>query len=243
MVKNVASSDFLPYKQNLAYPVLPLLTDMPLKDYYELLQVPPGSPELVIRKAFRKLAMRYHPDRNMGNPYATQHFREIQEAYEVLSNPVTRSEYHQKRWLHPEMGKPFDDRVELSPSLIEKEAVKIASYVKNLDQFRMNYEALYRLLDQLLSERHLAVLIGENQEKTNAAIIYRVLQSIRPLPYNYLHNLGERLVKIAGTDNQLILHIHQTLRNKRKQYLWDRYKGLLMIAVAILICLIIYLIA
>ena len=68
---------------------------MAVKDYYRVLEIPQNARQEEIKKAYRKLAMRYHPDKNTGNPYAVQYFREIQEAYDVLSNPVKRSEYHQ----------------------------------------------------------------------------------------------------------------------------------------------------
>ncbi|ULQ53696.1 DnaJ domain-containing protein [Flavihumibacter fluvii] len=216
---------------------------MALKDYYELLEIPPGAPEPVIKKAFRKLAMRYHPDKNVGNPYAIHHFREIQEAYEVLSNPVTRNEYHQKRWLHPGLGKPFFSNYQVTPELIEKEAQKIARHVHNLDVFRMNYDALLIQLDQLLNENHLSLLHKEQDDKTNEKIILAIMQAIQPLPYPYLHDIPAKMVRLAGSNNQMILTIYRLASQKRKQYLWDKYKGLLMFLIALIICFIIYSIA
>jgi curved DNA-binding protein CbpA len=213
---------------------------MALKDYYELLEIPPGATDLLIKKAFRKLAMRFHPDKNIGNPYAIHHFREIQEAYEVLSNPVTRNEYHQKRWRYSDMGMNHYQNYQVTPELIEKEAEKIARYVINLDVFRMNYEALYQRLDQLLNENHLALLLEKQQEKVNQKIITTVLRASQPLPYQFLKDLPFRLVQLAGANNQLILQIHQNVSKKRKEYLWDKYKALVMIVIALSICVLIY---
>lgn len=213
---------------------------MALKDYYELLEISPGATDQVIKKAFRKLAMRFHPDKNIGNPYAIHHFRDIQEAYEVLSNPVTRNEYHQKRWRHAGMEMNNYPNYQVTPELIEKEAEKIARYVKNLDVFRMNYEALYQKLDQLLNANHLALLIEKQQEKVNYKIITTVLRAIQPLPYQFLHGLPARLVQLAGSNNQLIIHIHQLVSKKRKEFLWDKYKALVIIVIALTLCLLIY---
>ncbi len=63
------------------------------KDYYKILGVSKETDELTIKKAFRKLAKQYHPDTNNGNPEAEKKFREINEAYSVLSDEGKRKEY------------------------------------------------------------------------------------------------------------------------------------------------------
>ncbi|KAM6984800.1 dnaJ homolog subfamily B member 9a [Aplochiton taeniatus] len=64
------------------------------RDYYDILGVPKGATEQQIKKAFHKLAMKYHPDRNKS-PNAEAKFREIAEAYEALSDNKRRREYDQ----------------------------------------------------------------------------------------------------------------------------------------------------
>lgn len=66
---------------------------MAKKDYYESLGVSKSATETDIKKAFRKLAMKYHPDRNPGDKDAEERFKEIKEAYEVLSDANKRSAY------------------------------------------------------------------------------------------------------------------------------------------------------
>lgn len=68
---------------------------MSKKDYYEVLGINKSSSEAEIKKAYRKLAMKYHPDRNQDNKSAEDKFKEIQEAYEVLSTPEKRKMYDQ----------------------------------------------------------------------------------------------------------------------------------------------------
>ncbi|MDA1043661.1 MAG: DnaJ domain-containing protein, partial [Verrucomicrobia bacterium] len=65
------------------------------RDYYELLGIPRDSTGEQIKKAYRKLAMKYHPDRNQGDSTAEEKFKEVSEAYEVLSDTQKRQRYDQ----------------------------------------------------------------------------------------------------------------------------------------------------
>lgn len=68
-----------------------------IKDYYKILGVGEGASAAEIKKAYRKLAREYHPDRNPDKPGAEERFKEIQEAYDVLSDEQKRKEYDQRR--------------------------------------------------------------------------------------------------------------------------------------------------
>src|SRR3974377_1680861 len=65
------------------------------KDYYEILGVPRTASEAELKKAFRKLAREYHPDVARDKKKAEEKFKELNEAYEVLSDPEKRKKYDQ----------------------------------------------------------------------------------------------------------------------------------------------------
>src|SRR5688572_29985130 len=79
---------------------------MDYKDYYKILGVERNADEKEIKKAFRKLAQQYHPDKNPGDKVAEAKFKEINEAYTVLSDADKRSKYDRfgAQWEQYERG-------------------------------------------------------------------------------------------------------------------------------------------
>ena len=66
------------------------------KNFYELLEVPREASEADIKRAFRKLSLKYHPDKNPGNEEAASTFKQMNRAYEVLSDKDKRQVYDQQ---------------------------------------------------------------------------------------------------------------------------------------------------
>jgi molecular chaperone DnaJ len=66
---------------------------MAKRDYYEILGVAKGADESEIKKAYRKMAMKYHPDKNPGDKASEDKFKEAAEAYDVLSNAQKKAQY------------------------------------------------------------------------------------------------------------------------------------------------------
>lgn len=79
---------------------------MDYKDYYKVLGVSKKADKKEIKKAYRKLAVKYHPDKNQGDKVAEEKFKEISEAYEVLGNDEKRKKYDAlgENWKHFQQG-------------------------------------------------------------------------------------------------------------------------------------------
>src|SRR5580693_8001539 len=74
------------------------MATQPKHDYYKTLGVERGAEEEEIRKAYRKLARKYHPDLNPGDKSAEDRFKNVQEAYDILSDSKKRQMYDQVRF-------------------------------------------------------------------------------------------------------------------------------------------------
>ncbi len=73
---------------------------MSKRDYYDVLGVSKSASDSELKKAFKKLAMKYHPDRNPDDDSAAEKFKEAAEAYDVLSDPQKKSTYDQFYQIH-----------------------------------------------------------------------------------------------------------------------------------------------
>lgn len=77
-------------------------------DYYSILNVPKTASPEEIKNSFRRLAMKYHPDRNQNNPEAEEQFKQIKEAYDTLSDPAKRSNYDNPSPFGPNVNVDFN---------------------------------------------------------------------------------------------------------------------------------------
>ncbi len=89
------------------------------RDYYELLGIGRNAGDEDIKKAYRKLALQYHPDRNPGDKHAEEKFKEVSEAYSVLSDPQKRTQYDQFGHAAFGEGGPFAGGFDFSGSGFE----------------------------------------------------------------------------------------------------------------------------
>ena len=105
-----------------------------MKDPYRVLDVPRSADQAAIKQAYRKLAKALHPDRNPGSKQAEQRFREVTEAYDLLSDPAKRAKYDRGeidasgRPRHPFRGFDFADGQQPAAASIFGRARRIARW-------------------------------------------------------------------------------------------------------------------
>jgi molecular chaperone DnaJ len=215
---------------------------MQLKDYYTTLKVQPAASMLQIKKSFRQLALMYHPDKNPGNAVAGATFREIQEAYETLSDPERREEYNYKRWYNRSIQETFVNEV-LSPSAILYECIRLNNYMNTVNALRVDFDGLSYHIRQLLSDKNIGILQQFNDEVINARIVEKILLPASVLPYQYVEPVTGLLFRVAGGNQVLIAQIQAFARQQKQKNIWYRYKAAFVVMLTLLICWIIYLVS
>src|SRR5258705_12663716 len=109
---------------------------MSFKDYYSILEIDPSAGIQEIKKAYRRLALQYHPDKKPRDPHAASQFAAIKEAYEVLTHPGREEQYLQQRWYAQSIGRKKASVTVTEVNLL-KQVVELERYVSKLDVFRM----------------------------------------------------------------------------------------------------------
>lgn len=207
---------------------------MQLKDYYKTLEVAPVATQQEIKKSFRRLALKFHPDKNAGNPIAEAQFKEIQEAYEILSDPEQRKEYNYKRWHLRSIGQAYSERP-LSPDAILEECRALKLYIDSMSIFRIDYDLVSRHIRQLVNSSTIGILQQFNDTATNREIVQTLIQASRPLPLRYFLPVSQLLVQLGSADPAITGMVQSHIREKSIHEKWDTYKWVVMLIITTLL--------
>jgi len=213
---------------------------MHLKDYYTILQVEPSATLPEIKKAYRKLALQHHPDKNQNDPYSSAQFTEIKEAYEVLTNPAKKEYYLQQRWYEQSIGKRKTQDV-ITPVTILKQALELEKYVSTLDVFRMDKEGLKEYILGLLPNSTIEQLKNFNELETNRQIIITVIKAMNPLPQAFTGTIITQLEKLSVGDEVAIALLTAFSKKTAKKTRREKYSLIIIIVATIILCLLIWL--
>jgi len=213
---------------------------METKDYYKILGVEPSASTHEIKKAYRKLAHHFHPDKNSSPEYGEIHFAEIKEAYEVLTNPARKENYLQQRWYQQSLGKTKFQAEPITPPVILKQILKLDKYVTTLDVFRMNRESLYRQLKDILSDDAIEQLKKFNEQEINHEIIRSFLRIAKLLRQEQLENMVPRMVELSNQSTTIVREIDAAVKLYRRKNRWEQYKHGIVLLLTVIISMLIY---
>ncbi|RYY24551.1 MAG: J domain-containing protein [Chitinophagaceae bacterium] len=226
------------------------------ENYYTILGVNRDASEDDVRKAYRKLALIYHPDRNKtGDKVAEERFREIVEAYNVLADKNRRILYDydlnkgipkvQQQTRPARHAKPAATQTPPRPEAIThhticKQAHKIRTEVDIIEnKSRIKQAELYKALNTLLSLKHIEIVQTAADRKITRRIIEDVIGASRYVAVPYVERLSSKLVKLAAADNELILEIHRNFNKRKNREKFRQYLPLIIIFSIILLLLLI----
>lgn len=213
---------------------------MHIKDYYAILEIETSATLPEIKKAYRRLALRFHPDKKQDDPYAASQFNEIKEAYEVLTNPAKKEYYLQQRWYDQSIGKRKKQDI-ITPVSVLKQALELEKYISALDVFRMDKEGLQQYILGMLSDSTVEQLKQFNEPETNREIIHTMLRAMHPLPNLFTKDIVGQLFKLAEGDTLASGQIERFVQQAEKKSRREKYSLVIIIAVTVILCLLIWL--
>ena len=219
------------------------------KNYYQLLEIDETASSDEIKKSYRKLALKYHPDRNPpGDRYSETLFKQVVEAYAVLSKAHTKAEYDhyllkkKNGSAHHHHGhRHSNSNVSDTATVTAKrtEVVTAASLLRQFntirrrindvqDSARIKQDALYNELANLLSIHNINILRTGDQNFVRH-VIESIQDSCKMLNHSYVQNLTPRLIKLAGSDSHLIKRIYRFNKKHRRKSNWEKKKPFIIL--------------
>lgn len=208
---------------------------MSAKDYYQILNIAPAASPEEIKKAFRKLALKYHPDKNKDSLFTREKFSEIQEAYLVLKDKTKRSAYDYQRYTqNPQrVYKPLAETAEeiLQLSLLLHKKISL------LDPFRIDLDLLSFEITDLLSQHNLNILQATNDRVINRKIIHHLMESACPLSLYSVISIVGLLKKISADDVLIEKEIKKFVTQIQLLHYWNKNKMLIALVIAVLFCI------
>ncbi|MGQ2984044.1 J domain-containing protein [Flavobacterium sp.] len=173
-----------------------------MKDHYQILGISPASTQDEIKKAYRLLALRYHPDRNGGTVHSEEVFKEIVGSYKVLSDLSARRSYDY--WRTPRETPMEEDIASdtVTPAKFLRIFRTIKEKVVNADIY-ISESWLFDTINNVLTTDNLNFLVGEADIFTNGLIIDEIVATSAYLPDPSRMVIYRKLIRLAHGDEGL----------------------------------------
>lgn len=207
------------------------------KDHYRTLGISPQAGPDEIRKNYRTLVKRYHPDRHPDDRAVQAHFREIQEAYETLTDPVLRDAWLQERWLLAAQGMSNTTQPPLTATDILKRLLTIERGFAAEDPWRADTGSRIRRITEILTEEQIDILKQASGQLEPVA--ETLLRCGRHLDSTGVELLSEQMKMLLPEQHPAFASIMRMRTEKISEARWARWKPVVILAAAILGCLLI----
>ena len=213
-----------------------------MKDYYKILGVQPSATIAEIKKAYRALAFKYHPDKNPENSFSEAHFKEIQEAYATLSDTYKRDAYDDERWLSG-MSSKTKQQEEITPKWLLNICIQLNGSLATMDTHRMSQNALQAYILLILTDTHFGILQHYNDKETNTKIITEILKATHKLKATYLPEIEKRLIILAAGNQKMLQAIDEHVEERMKAARHEKLLPYVIIIITLALCIFMYIYA
>lgn len=213
---------------------------MQQKDYYQVLRISPTSTADEVKAAFRKLAIKYHPDKNNGDTLSEAIFKDVNEAYSVLSNPQKRAKFDRDRVATPSVTFTTKKTEAVNAKMLMQQAAALNKLLSVANPFTIDKDAVFFKISSILSAYNINLLLVENNAIYNANIIQQLLYCCKPLSLADTNLISVKLLQLARRDAKLVALIARFLEMKKWEDYWQRYKFFVVFILVFLMCLFIY---
>jgi hypothetical protein len=203
------------------------------KDHYKTLGLEPGSPPALIKKAWRKLVQQHHPDKTGGVSSSITSFRDIQEAYETLTDTIKKQKYLQQRWLQQVTRVETVPKPETAEDFLQA-CLQLEQKIASTNVFRIDEEYLMQYLLFLLSPSLVAILNSSKETDLLSTCVSLLLKSIEPLSVQKKKIVLKELEKINA--NTTTKQISEFKKNHRSTWFMEKYGFYVMIILSFLLC-------
>lgn len=210
-----------------------------MKDYYKILGVKPSASLQEIKKAYRALAFRYHPDKNPDSSLAEAHFKELQEAYATLSVTNKRAAYDDERWLSG-MGSKTKYQEAVTPAWLLNVCVQLNASLATMDTHRISQGALQAYILLILTDSHLGVLQQHNDVPTNEAITNEILAATKKLDVKYLAEIEQRLLLLAAGNTIMLRAIGEIMEERIRKARYEKLFPFIILLITFALCVFMY---
>lgn len=222
------------------------------ENYYTILGVTRDASDDEIKRSYRKLALQFHPDRNPSDKFAETRFKEIVDAYHVLSDRNRRTiyDYDLAKGLKRPRHTHSTARPAETPAVKKVEPVTHHTVLKQISRIRkqvdkienkgnIKHAELFKAINTTLSLGNIELVRAAGDTAISRRIIDETIASSQLLAVDYIDRVTAKLIKIAGADNEKILEIHQFNKKCKQKAMLRKYTPVVTISALIILMFII----